>query len=67
MPILVTLNIRGPEGLFTFCEYRPKIFEAVLNIVTDDQVATGARKVVLKDMEPQIMEAVNYSLTGEPV
>ena len=62
-----TRNIRGPEGLFTFCEYRPKIFEAVLNIVTDDQVATGARKVVLKDMEPQLLEAVNYSLPGEPV
>jgi hypothetical protein len=67
IPILVTLNIRGPEGLQTFCEYRPMIFEAVLIVTTEEPVSTGDRKSLLADMKSHILEAVNYSLPGEPI
>lgn len=67
VPILVTQNIKGPEGLRTFCEYRPMIFEAVLQVITDDEVSTGDRNAVLADMKIQMLEAVNYSLPGEPI
>jgi hypothetical protein len=66
-PVLVTLSIVGPEGLRTFCEYRPMIHEAILNVVTDDQVSTGDRQAVLEDMKVQMLEEVNYSLPGEPI
>ena len=67
IPILVTLNIIGPKGLRTFCEYRPMIFEAVLNVTTDQQASTGDSGSLLADMEAQILEEVNYSLPGEPI
>jgi len=67
VPILVTLNIKGPQGLRTFCEYRPKILEAVLTIITDDQVMAGDRKALVKDLNDHMLEAVNYALPGAPV
>lgn len=67
VPIMVTLNIIGTKGLQTFCEYRPMIFEAVLNIITDEQVSAGDRRAVLADMKGQMLEAVNYSLPDAPV
>ncbi len=67
VPVLVTLNIKGPKGLRTFCEFRPRIFEDVLRIVTDDQVVTGGRQAVLEDMKVQMLEAVNHSLPDAPV
>jgi hypothetical protein len=67
VPVLITLNIKGPEGLGTFCEYRPMIFEAALQIITDDHVATSERQTLIRDLEEQILESVNYSLPGTPV
>jgi len=67
IPILVTLNIIGPKGLRTFCEFRPMIFEAVLNVTTDQYTSTGDSRTMLEDMTAQILEEVNYSLPGEPI
>ena len=67
VPVLVTLNIKGPKGLETFCEYKPMIFEAVLNVITDDHVSTGNRDALLEDMKVEMLEAVNYSLPGQPI
>ena len=67
VPILITLKITGPKGLHAFCEFRPMINEAVLNVVTDEQIATEQRPADLQDMKDQILEAVNYSLPGAPV
>jgi hypothetical protein len=67
VPIRVTLKIIGPKGLYAFCEYRPRIFEAVLNVITEDRVTTEDRKTILNDMKVQMLDAVNYSLPGAPV
>ena len=73
IPILITLNITGPKGLHAFCEFRPRINEAVLNVVTDDNgatdelISTEQRPADLQDMKDQILKAVNFSLPGAPV
>ena len=67
IPILITLKIMGPKGLLAFCEFRPMINEAILNVVTDEPVTTEKRPTDLQDMKGQILEAVNHSLAGAPV
>jgi hypothetical protein len=67
VPLLITLRIEGPEGLRTFCEYRPKVFEAVLNVITEDQLSTGGGQHDLRHMKDQMLEELNYALPGEPV
>ena len=66
-PILVTLSIKGPKGLSAFCEFRPTVHEAVLNIVTSDQLAVENGKIAVNSIQAQILEAVNEALPGEPV
>ena len=73
VPVLVTLNIVGPEGLKIFCEYRPRISEAVLNVLSDehasfdDEGSIIERKTDLANRKKQMLQAVNYVLPGQPV
>lgn len=67
VPLLITLRIEGPEGLRTFCEYRPKVLEAVLNVITEDQLSTEGGHHDLRHMKDQMLEELNYALPGEPV
>ncbi len=32
-PVLITLNVKGPKALTSFCEFEPKVNEAVLNVM----------------------------------
>lgn len=67
VPILVTLSIKGPKGLQSFCELRPRISEAVLNVVTDDQVIGVNRKNRMSDVRAHLLDAVNEALPDAPV
>lgn len=65
-PVLVTLNVRGPKNLTTFCDNQPKVNEAVLGVLSQDR-GKANKKAVLRAIKMPLRKAVNRVLTGKPV
>ena len=65
-PVLVTLNVKGPEALAEFCDNQSSVNEAVLQILSRDRGRAG-KKAVLKSVKKPLQKAVNRVLAGKPV
>ena len=66
-PVLVTLKVKGPKALTSFCEFLPKVNEAVLSVMMQGPPVRGDEKKILAAIEAPLKKAVNDVLPGHPV
>ena len=67
VPVLVTLNVTGPKALTSFCEFLPKVNEAVLGVMMQGAPVGGDEKKVLTALQGTLRQAINDVLPGHPV
>ena len=65
-PVLVTMRVKGPKALASFCDNQPKVNEAVLDVLSQDRGKSG-KKAALKSIKSPLRKAVNRVLKGKPV
>jgi hypothetical protein len=66
-PVLVTLNVTGPRALTSFCEFQPRVNEAVLGVMMQGAPVRGDEKKMLAAIESPLKLAINDVLPGKPV
>jgi hypothetical protein len=57
-PALVTLTVEGADALTEFCNSRPVVNAAVLEVLSDEYVVSGDDQSVLAVIKPLLQEAL---------
>ena len=63
-PVLVTLTVEGAEALTIFCNNRPVVYEAVLEVLSDEYEVSDGDQSVLEAIKPPLQDALNSLLPG---
>jgi hypothetical protein len=66
-PVLITLNVKGPKALTSFCEFQPKVDEAVLGVMMQAPSDQRDEKKALAAIQGPLRQAINEVLPGKPV